>query len=176
MKKKFVLYIFLISFFILSVSKAKIETKIIIKIGNEIVTNYDVKNEIVTLLVLADEEINQKNINQLKKRAVNSLIDSKLMKIELSKYNIKDNNTRVNKYLSSISSNDIEGLKKKFNQNDLNFQFFLEKIENQMKWQNLIYQLYSKKIRIDENLVNDEINDALKIKIRIFFIKFLKLK
>ena len=164
MKKKFVLYIFLISFFILSVSKAKIETKIIIKIGNEIVTNYDVKNEIVTLLVLADEEINQKNINQLKKRAVNSLIDSKLMKIELSKYNIKDNNTRVNKYLSSISSNDIEGLKKKFNQNNLNFQFFLEKIENQMKWQNLIYQLYSKKIRIDENLVNDEINDALKNK------------
>lgn len=164
MKKKFALYIFLISFFVFSVSNAKIETKIIIKIGNEIVTNYDVKNEIVTLLVLADEEINQKNINQLKKRAVNSLIDSKLMKIELSKYNIKDNNTQVNKYLSSISSNDIEGLKKKFNQNNLNFQFFLEKIENQMKWQNLIYQLYSKKIRIDEKLVNDEINDAVKNK------------
>ena len=69
MKVNFIFFIFFFSFS--TISKAKIETKIILKIGNEIVTNFDVKNEIITLLVLAEEEINQENINQLKKELFN---------------------------------------------------------------------------------------------------------
>ena len=144
MKVNFIFFIFF--FFLFStISKAKIETKIILKIGNEIVTNFDVKNEIITLLVLAEEEINQENINQLKKRALQSLIDNKLKKIELAKYSIENNTLQVNNYLNSISSNNIQVLKSKFKQNNLDFNSFEKRVENQIKWQSLIFQLYSKK-------------------------------
>lgn len=163
MKVNFIFFIFF--FFLFStISKAKIETKIILKIGNEIVTNFDVKNEIITLLVLAEEEINQENINQLKKRALQSLIDNKLKKIELAKYSIENNTLQVNNYLNSISSNNIQVLKSKFKQNNLDFNSFEKRVENQIKWQSLIFQLYSKKIRIDENLIDEELKSFLKNK------------
>ena len=41
----------------------------------------------------------------MKKRALQSLIDNKLKKIELAKYSIKNNTLQVNNYLNSISSN-----------------------------------------------------------------------
>ena len=39
----------------------------------------------------------------------------KLKKIELSKYNIEDDNNQINKYLNDISSNNVQNLKNKFN-------------------------------------------------------------
>ena len=39
-----------------------ISSKIIVKVENEIITNYDLKNKILTTLVLSGQEINQKNV------------------------------------------------------------------------------------------------------------------
>mgnify|MGYP000971388226 CR=1 FL=1 len=65
-----------------------INNKIIIKVNNEIITNFELKNKILTILVLSNQEINQQNIDKYKKDALNILIDNKLKKIEVSKYNI----------------------------------------------------------------------------------------
>ena len=62
---------------------AKIENKIILKIENEIITNYEVKNKILTTLFLAGDPINQENINKLKKKSLESLIQVKIKKLEL---------------------------------------------------------------------------------------------
>ena len=43
---------------------AKIENKIIIKVENEIITNYEIKNKILVTLFLAGEKINQDNIDK----------------------------------------------------------------------------------------------------------------
>ena len=91
---------------------AKIENKIIIKVENEIITNYEIKNKILVTLFLAGEKINQDNIDKLKKQSLDALIQLKLKKIELEKYQIKTNYNQVNNYLNSISSNDINSLKK----------------------------------------------------------------
>ena len=62
-------FFFIFLFFCINIySHAKEITKIIAKIDNELVTNYDIKNKIITALVLADKEINQKNIDNLKKK------------------------------------------------------------------------------------------------------------
>ena len=66
-----------------------ITNKIVLKVENEIITNYEVKNKILTSLVLAGDEITQENINKLKKQALESLIQNKLKIIELKKYKIK---------------------------------------------------------------------------------------
>ena len=64
-------------------------SKIIVKVEDEIITNYDLKNKILTSLILANQEINQQNIDELKKAVLDQLINLKLKKIELSKYKIK---------------------------------------------------------------------------------------
>ena len=124
MKKSFIYILFVLSF--LSISKytyANINNKIVIKVENEIITSYEIKNKILTLLNFSGTEVNQKNINQLKKQAVESLIQYKLKKIELKKYNIQKNTSRINAYLKSISSNNISSLKK-FEENNLDYQLF----------------------------------------------------
>ena len=52
------------------------------------------------MLVLANEEINQKNINKLKKDVLNTLIDTKIKKIEVSKYKIKKDIAKIESYIS----------------------------------------------------------------------------
>ena len=43
-----------------------IKNNIVLKVENEIVTNYEIKNKIISTLVLSNQEINQKNIDSLK--------------------------------------------------------------------------------------------------------------
>ena len=64
-------------------------SKIIVKVEDEIITNYDLKNKILITLILSNQEINQQNIDELKKAVLDQLINLKLKKMELSKYKIK---------------------------------------------------------------------------------------
>ena len=73
-----------------------VTNKIILKVENEIITNYEVKNKILTSLVLAGDEITQENINKLKRQALESLIENKLKTIELEKFQIEKNNSQIN--------------------------------------------------------------------------------
>ena len=166
---RFKLVIFTLFFFnLFSLSLlAESANKIVIKIGNEIITNYEIKNKILTTIILSGKEINQNNINALKKNSLDSLVEYKLKKLELSKYNFKVNKERINSYLKSISSNDIDNLKRKLEENELDFQLFLEEIETEFKWQTLIFQIYSKRINIDESAINIEINEIIKNKSNI---------
>ena len=140
-----VLLTFILINFSLNVS-AKIQNKIILKVENEIITNYEIKNKILRSLILSDQEITQDNINKFKNQALDTLVQLKIKKIELQKYNISKNEAQINAYLNSISSNNILGLKEKFELNDLSYELFLEEIEIESKWQKLIFQIYSKKL------------------------------
>ena len=124
---------------------AKVQNNIVIKIESEVITNFEIKNKILMTLTLLEKDINQENINALKKQSLESLIQHKLRKIELSKYNIKDDRNQIEQYLNSISSNNIENLKSKFKSNKVDYDLFLDEIKTQFKWQKLIYQIYSKK-------------------------------
>ena len=112
MKIKIYKIIFFYLIFLLVQANA-ITNKIVLKVENEIITNYEVKNKILTSLVLAGDQISQENINNLKKRALESLIENKLKIIELKKFKIKKNSSQINSYLNSISGNDIFALEKK---------------------------------------------------------------
>ncbi len=161
MKKNLIFILFLLSFLMISkYSYAKINNKIVIKVENEIITSYEIKNKILTLLNFSGTEVNQKNINQLKKQAVESLIQHKLKKIELKKYNIKTNTSRINSYLKSISSNNVSGLKMKFEENNLDYELFMDEVEVQSMWQELVFKLYSKKFSIDESLIEQELKNS----------------
>ena len=163
MIKEKVLFI-LILFFISSISNAKIENNIILKVENEIITNYDIKNKILRTLILSGQEINQNNINFLKEQSLNDLIFQKLKKIELERFNFKDDKTQINNYLRTISSNNIDLLKEKFKQSDTDFDLYLDEIEINFKWQKFIYKFYSNKIELDESSIQLEIKKILENK------------
>ena len=168
MKIKFLAFMVFYFVIIFSITaKAKTQNKIVLKIENEIITNYEIKNKILTILFLANQEINQENINNQKKQVLNQLINHKLKKIELSKYNYKKDEKQINTYLNSISSNNITNLKKEFINKDLNYDLFLEEIETQFKWQQLIYKMYAKKINIDEKNIDIEIKNFIENKATI---------
>ena len=95
MMKKIIIFV---NFFLIIFSInlfANIKNNIVLKVENEIVTNYEIKNKIISTLVLSNQEINQKNIDSLKKQALEFLIQNKLKKIELSKTNIETTSGQI---------------------------------------------------------------------------------
>ena len=159
-----IILISILIFFKFSYSFSNIDNKIVIKIENEIITNFEIKNKILTLLILGNQEINQKNINILKKKALESLVNLKLKRIELKNYDIKDDARQMNSYLNEISENNINSLKDKFIQNQVNYELFIEELKTEFKWQKFIYTIYSKKIEIDENSFEKELNQLIQNK------------
>ena len=138
-----------------------ITNKIILKVENEIITNYEVKNKILTSLVLAGDEITQENIDKLKKQALESLIQNKLKIIELKKYKIKKDSNQINSYLNIVSQNNISKLQNKFKNNNLDYDLFLKEVEIQTRWQNFIYLFYKEKIEINENSVKEDLKKII---------------
>lgn len=138
---------------------ASINNKIVLKVENEIITEFEIKNKILSTLLISNQTINQQNINQLKAQSLDSLILTRLKKIELSKYNFKNDSNELNLYLNKISSKKPLELKKIFEINNIDFDLFSEEIEIQLKWQKLIYNLYSEKIKIDENEILNEVRE-----------------
>ena len=143
MIKRFQIVILLHFIFFMNVCFAGINNTIVARVENEIITSYEIKNRILNSLILANQDINQENINKLKRQSLESLIQLKLKKIELLKHEINYNSEQMTLYLNQISSNDIDGLKSKFKINNLDYELFYKQVETQLKWQRLIYKLYN---------------------------------
>lgn len=160
--KKFIaiFFLFLINF---GTSEA-LQNKILIKIENEVISTYELKNKINTLITLSNKKVNQKNVDKLKKIAADQLINAKLKKIELSKYDIKVEESNVTNYLKNISNGNIEEFKNIFKNNNLNFNLYLEEIKIQLAWQQLIYSIYQNKVIVKDNDIKNELKKILQRK------------
>ena len=161
MKIKNYFFIILLTLFFDSFVVAK-NTKILVKIESEIITNFDVQNKIISSLILAKKQINQENINNFKKASLENLIQNRLKKIELKKYNIKKDDEQINLYLNSIRSNNVEKMKNIFKNYDLDFKEFTDQIDVEFRWRKFIYQIYKNKINIKPEDIDREISDKLK--------------
>ena len=56
-------------------------------------------------MILSNQEINQKNIDSLKKQSIDSLVQKKIKEIELERFNYQISQNRINDYLKGISIN-----------------------------------------------------------------------
>ena len=144
-----------------SVLYSSIKNNIIVRVGNEIVTSYELENKIKTLLFLNKDELSQNNINKVKKISLKTLIDIKLKKEELNKYNFKMNDNMVDNHLTKIASSfniNKKDLEKLFISNDINFKQYKEDLQIEFSWQQLIFQLYAKKISLEESQILGDLN------------------
>ena len=112
-------YLYLIYIFILFISlsnnlKSNIQNAIVAKIDTKIITSFEVKNKILSTLILSGSEISQKNIDSLKRQSLDSLIFYKLKLIELEKFDFKIAEPRLNSYINKMAKNDLKKLKNDF--------------------------------------------------------------
>jgi len=146
-------------------AQASFQNKIIANIGDQIITSHELKNKIITSLILNNQEINQNSVNQNKKMALQALVNYKLKKNEIIKYDIKPNKKAVDSYLERIASKfnvNADGLKKIFQINNLNFELYVDEIQIEYAWQQLIYNLYNKKLLLDDEQISEELNQLIK--------------
>jgi len=149
-----------------NISYASVQNKILVNVGNnQIITSYELKNRIKTILILNNKELNQENVNKTKKEALNFLINFKIKKMEVLKYNIPSNKKSVSDYIDGISSSyntDKLGFKKIFLDNNIDYELFLDGIETEFAWQQLIIESYRDKIIVNEKEIDEELNIAIK--------------
>ena len=144
-------------------STYSIESKIIYKIQNEIITNIDLKNEFKYLLVLNNrlKDIDKDTAFLISKE---SLVRDKIKKIEIMK-NFK--NLKIDQKYEDILIKDIYlklGLDNKdqfieyLKKYDLKLKYIIEKITINALWNDLIFRKYSAKIEINEKKIKNKID------------------
>tara|TARA_B110000967_G_C18794405_1_gene514986 strand:- start:168 stop:1109 length:942 start_codon:yes stop_codon:yes gene_type:complete len=163
-KKKYLLLILLIFFFKISYTNASIQNKIIATVNNEIITSYELKNKIMTFLILNKVEVNQENINNYKNQSLKTLINMRIRKNELVKYNLLNGEIDTSRLIEQQSKKynfTIEEFKKEFLNNNLSYDLYLQEIQLELGWQQLILQLYGNKIIVDEFEIDEELKKII---------------
>ena len=156
------LTISILIFLNLSITKAiSIESKIILKINNSIITNTDIKNEANYLKALNPNLINLDD-NKIKQIAKNSLVKEKIKEFEISKL---DNQTISADYLeniiktiySNIGLNNKSEFLNYINNLNIDISDVESKLSMEALWNRLIYRKYYSKLKIDKNKIRQEI-------------------
>ncbi len=161
MKKRFLISILTI-FFILNLKPANSEIFIKAKVNNQIITNFDVKNEKNYLLALNPNLRNlpAKNINRY---AIDSIINEKVKKIEIErKYEILINDNIVKKVIrdlySEIGISNVQEFEKYLLSYDINLEIVKKKIAVEVAWNDYIVQKFNNSILVDEIKIKEKIN------------------
>ena len=157
--------VLILVFFTTSI-KATITNKILVSVGNEIITEYDAVEEITFLNIFSKEQVQQLGPKETKKIAIDSLIDEKIKLIALAMYPsliIKERqiNESLIKLARELKINNIENLKIFFNKKKYNFDKLIKKIELELKWNQLIYQLNFNKIVIDKEKIDKKLKQFI---------------
>ena len=142
-------------------NSSAIESKIIVKINDKIITNIDIKNE-ANYLIALNPKLKTLKENKIFEIAKSSLIREKIKELETSRLN---QNIISKDYLESIIEKIYKniGLKSKneFIDHIANFKINISSVEkkltNEALWNQLIYQKFYPKIKVDENKIKNEI-------------------
>lgn len=161
---KFQIKILIIStLFILLFSKSNgVENKIIFKIDNEIITSVDLLNEIEYLKILNDE-LNSLPSNKIYEIAKKSLIKQKIKGLETRKFyqNLDNNNDYseilLKEFIKKANLKSKQELYKMLETKNIEENDIVEKIKNEILWNQLIVNKFKKKIQINREKIRNEV-------------------
>ncbi len=144
------------------------EFKIVLKVNNEIITNFDIEKEKKYLIALNSS---LKNIEdaQIYNLARKSIIREKIKNIELSKfYNLEINENQdilkniVNNLFIKNGLTDEKQIRNYLKEINLEYDWVLQKIKIETYWNNLIMQKYINQVKIDNKEISKELKNQLK--------------
>ena len=139
-----------------------VENKILIKVNDEIITTIDIYNQIKYMNILNPEIKNLDN-KRLFEISKNSLIREKIKKIYLLKIvekiyiDEKNFNSIIESVYKQRGLNSIDEYKVFLKNNKLDYEYVQYKITIERLWNEMIFQKFSSKIKINRENVRKEI-------------------
>ena len=139
-----------------------IENKIIVRVNNEIISSIDILNEI-NYLKLLNPQIQELNNEKLFEISKNSLIREKIKKIYLLK--LIDEISIEEEYLNNLIKNiysqknikSLQDYKLYLKNNNLNYDYLKNKITIESLWNEMIFQKFNSKVKINKDRIKKEI-------------------
>ena len=164
MKKKFYILVVILICLAFTQKLYSEENKIILKINNEIITTFDIYNEIKYLSEINKDFSNldyEGKINVAKK----SLLREKIKNIELRRLleeikiekKILDNLSVS--YFKRLGINSVEDFNNFFKTNKINPDLVRKKITSEVLWNQLIFNKYKDKIKINKDEIKNKIKN-----------------
>ena len=152
----------LLSIFLLTSSNAELNNKVIISVGEEIITNYDLDKEINYLNVITVGQIKELDDQESKKIAIDSLIKDKIKITALSNYNniiIKDEllNNQIIKTSRNIGFRSFENFTTFLKFQEYELDEYKKKVLLELQWNQLVYQFYRNQIVIDKKKIDEKL-------------------
>lgn len=160
----------LIILFFLTFEAKSAENKVFIKkiVNEHTITNIDINNE-VKFIIAINPKLADIDKNKIYKYAENSLINEKIKISELSKFYDLNKNKKlpdeiVLNFAKKIGITNINEMKKYLENNNISYNFFVEKIFIEHLWNTLIYKKFNDKININEEIIKKNILEQSKSK------------
>tara|TARA_B100000902_G_C27310929_1_gene918351 strand:+ start:822 stop:1769 length:948 start_codon:yes stop_codon:yes gene_type:complete len=161
------IYIFLlISLISFEKTSIALENKIILKINNQIITSVDVFNEAKYLKAL-NESLNNIEDVEIINLAKTSLLREKIKAIEISRYSdVKVNKEYVDSIIKNIYTNlgfkSREEFENYLENRNININIVEQKLSNEALWNQIIYEKFHSKIKINKDEIKKEIESVKK--------------
>jgi len=147
-------------------SRAELINKVIISVGNEIITNYDLARELKYLSVITVSQFKNLDDQESRKIAVDSLIKDKIKITALANYDniiITDEiiNSQIVQSTRNIGFKSIEDFEMFLEFEEYEFDEFKEKVLLELKWNQLVYQFYKNQIVIDKEKIDKKLKTLI---------------
>ena len=166
MKQFFLIIFFFILFF--NYNAISIESYVVLKVNNKIVTNVDIDNEYKYLIALSPNliDVEKKKIMNLAK---DSIIREKIKEDEIIKhFDLNVENKFIDKVIKNFyikmgmkSKNEFENY---LLNNGLKYEDIKKKITIETAWNDLIYKKFANKVEIDELEIKNKIEKIISTK------------
>ena len=135
--------------------------RIEVLVNENVITKYDIIQRLKINSILNRLEINDDNYNQILNAVIDDLVIEKLKIKKIDEYDVSLNKEEFSqhkiRFLTSVKYNQ-EDLEKLFSMNDINYNYLIELIEIDLKWQKLIYGLYLRVTSVTEQEISDLVN------------------
>ena len=158
-KKIFFINLFILHF--LTLNSFAITDALIATVGNKPLTHSDLINEMKMILILNGKVFSEENKEQLRSIALKSVTGRLIKQIELEKYNFDDFNQddirkEINKIAAGLNTS-IDTLKSSFTHNNVDLSILENRIEIELKWNGLMFDLYKNRVNINLDVINEQL-------------------
>ena len=169
------IFIFIILTILVFNKVNSIESKIIHKIENEIITNIDIKNQFKYLVAL-NNSLKELDKNQILNIANESIIREKVKKIEISK-NFTEKSLseeyldfQIKKTYSRLNLNSTDEFQLYLKDYNLVLEDIIKKISIDTLWNELIIKKYADQVVINREKIQKEISNNTNIQSKEYFL------
>ena len=139
-----------------------LENKILLKIDNDIITTFDIYEEI-KFLKLFNPQLNNLSENKIFEISKNSILKDRIKRIEILKFvkEIKVDDRFLVKLIknrySEIGLNSLDSFENYLSKNNLDVDKVKEKISTELIWNDIIFQKFNSKVSVDREEIKKNI-------------------